>query len=748
MTRRGFTLVELLTVMAITAILFTIITIPVVQTFNLTRAAQGFSDAQNRARLLIDQISREVGNSAGVRDNSGDRGKIAIYVPGQDGNPERVLLDYAKLDLLMPAQGEPLRGPNGALLNPNSLIDPNGNPNDPANWREDPTLRTPVGQVVLPASAGFKLVRYWVGLRQPLLGVTDAADRYRNPYDRLLTPTAATENLFVLYRADVELRRYDRNTGTWLINDELFVDLDGDGKPDLDDPDFFIADGTAAKAARIRAWLRRSRVVTEISRFDMIQPVFDRRTRAVAYDGNVPRVFSLIQFRPKRISSEPATGMTAVRSGEESANSAKLGADVFRTEFGGWTSTFLRTWPSTLNPTQSWRTFDPWRDGNPYLVGRSRLVAGQPVGVSIFAFDGLGNELTDGVELFDLSEYGAAKSDDPTAPIPAGKPLYKFPFSHAIETANSRPGGTGNNWLSSQALRDMFIPYALDQRNGKVTASFDITEVGNGQRLPAGFTDNRPYGRTGPAWSPQADPTLLPPAANRWTNPAYRPDSSSATINQRFNVLWNDWPLINQTLEKSRVVKRFLDLRMVPSADGTPSPLHPTLGFARARIVPGSEIIVGPDQNAGPNYGKYIRYQRIPTGEVGANQYKLNYVNQPEPDYSQYGFAGYSYDIHDYVNNDLLSAVIQPQYRAGFLELNSRPDEPIPAADLQGNLTGNIFVFYRFQFTEPNDVFAIDYDSRQVMDINLTIRNFPGTTLPNPQTITVKASAAVRNFIR
>ena len=60
MMRRAFTLIEMLTVIAITAVLMGLIIIPLVQSFNLTRAAQGFSEAQDKARMLIEKISTEV----------------------------------------------------------------------------------------------------------------------------------------------------------------------------------------------------------------------------------------------------------------------------------------------------------------------------------------------------------------------------------------------------------------------------------------------------------------------------------------------------------------------------------------------------------------------------------------------------------------------------------------------------------------------------------------------------------------
>ncbi len=56
--RQAFTLIELLTVIAITAILLTIIVLPVLDSFNLLRSGQGWSEAQERARLLLDKVSR------------------------------------------------------------------------------------------------------------------------------------------------------------------------------------------------------------------------------------------------------------------------------------------------------------------------------------------------------------------------------------------------------------------------------------------------------------------------------------------------------------------------------------------------------------------------------------------------------------------------------------------------------------------------------------------------------------------
>jgi len=232
--QRGFTMIELLTVMAISAILLGIIAIPMVQGFNLTRAAQAYADAQNRVRILMAQIERDINQGAGVRNMTTYRSSIDIIVPGLDGNPETVRLDRAKIDIMLPAQGEP-----GAIP---------GQFNNPDTGRIDPTLKSPRGQILLPVAAGPTIVRYFVGLRDPFIP-------YRNPYDGLLmAKSAVQDNLFVLYRAEVpksaSFFTLDAN-GDWLIDDPAFFTL-LPGTELL--PDGSLTAAGRAKADRIHQW--------------------------------------------------------------------------------------------------------------------------------------------------------------------------------------------------------------------------------------------------------------------------------------------------------------------------------------------------------------------------------------------------------------------------------------------------------------------------------------------------------------
>jgi len=739
--RSGFTLMELIVVMAISALLLTIIAVPMIQGFNLTRTAQGFADAQERARQVISRIERELGNAASVRSNTGDAGALRLPVPGQNGATELVRVEAVKLDFYKVSEGDPsnfVTSPGGRRVFVN-----------PDTGKADPTLRTPKGDPNLPAASGMTIVRYFIGLRDPFAA-------YNNPYDRLLSRNATgRDNLFVLYRAEVQPYIWDPGSNRYVVNANLFFDQDSDTDPNtrgplLDDLDFFIDDGDMGgtysgtpagwgepgivpagpptKAAMIRNWLRHAQIVTEVSRYDMILPVFDRRTRGVTYNGNVPQVVPLIRFQPTRVSAEPATGKLAVRTGEETFNADKVGPDVFVTSYGAWNELAMRAYPTVFptnwglgagqslagTPRSPWNT-SALGTNAPYILGRSRTDGG----FSLYWFDPatMSDEKTQGVEIFDVSLYQYAAQGN----LP-------FAFTQGIVAADNRSGFSANPVI----LRD-FMAMVPNPQAGKVTASFDIREVGalGGPIVPG---DNSPSWATGPATTPDADPS---PAENFFTG----------RINQRFNRLWTEWNVLAPTLAREQYAKRFVDLRFATGPTGERSPLDPRTGLARAYITPGSEVVIGPDQRPGTNYGNPVRYTRVTAGLVGPNQYKINYVDQRDPDWVATGVLTAAqvgaldiYNPQSFQSGDFTWTILASQYRAGYLELNSNKNEPLP--------DGNIFVAYRFQFTEPNDVVTADYDSSEVMEIVLTIRNFPQTANPEPQAITVKGTADVRNFIR
>lgn len=716
--KKGFTLIELLAVIGVSAVLLTVITIPLIQSFNFTRAAQALVEDQERARRLIAEVSGEIANGVGVRDIEGTKGSVAIVVPGQNGSDVSVLLPNSKLDIVMPAQGDP------------STYDPaRGAFVDPDTGRADPTVKAPRGQIVAPAAPGMTIVRYFIGLRRPLAPNNLDPARYRNPYDGLLMARGgAEENLYVLRRIEFQPYTFD---GTDLaVNTELLSDADSDNVPDdLDDPYFFVQDPPgfpilaaperAAKALRIQNWVAQSQIVNDFNRTDAIVPIFNRQTGEVAYDGNVPRILSLAQFRPSMVPTSPARAQTVLRLGEETDRPESLQADVFRTEKGGWSSAVVRVYPQGYDASSATE--------NHYIVGRY-VTVGSEKKLRIFRYDpdsdndgddrnGEGSNTADDLEVFDAGEYEQAIADGQA-----------YPVSAAINASESR-----SSWLASVDARSVFTPFFVDPASGKVYFSFPITQIGDVNTLP-GPGNNRPTVDTGEALTPITDTSL---AANFY---------EETTINDKFNKIWKDMEA--SSLPDLRPdVHRFIDLRIALNGDGTPSPLSPinassspsadpAEGFSRAFIVPGSEIVYGPDQNPGPNNGSAIRYTRT-TRNPGKNQYKINYVDQQEPNYAALGLSS---PPANYDETSFVSAVVQPRFKAGYLQLNSDPNSPLPE--------GQISVYYKFQLIGPGDTVTVDYDTRESIDIALGIRSYPRGGITNPQVLTLQGSATVRNFLR
>ncbi|MBS1708874.1 MAG: prepilin-type N-terminal cleavage/methylation domain-containing protein [Armatimonadetes bacterium] len=726
-SRRGFSLIELITVMAVTAILLTIIVVPVIQSFNLTRAGQGFADAQAKARTLIAKIEREVKNSAAVRDNTGIAGMTAVHLPGVDNTNRRILLPNSKLDIFPPAQGDPGSRVGTAYI-------------DPDTGKIDPTRKSPKGQVSLPVGAGDTMVRYFIALRDPFSLYNNPWVTYKNATSggSWLSSASGQDNLYVLYRAEVPVYKWVTIAGTptRVVNTEFFYDLDRDadpntGGPGFDDPDFMdpsvalpayatpMAYDPADKAAVVRNWLRAARIVTELSRYDMVLPELNKANNSVLFAANGdPVVTSTARFQPTRVSSEPSKGMLAVRAGEENDNAIKIGPDVYSSDHGFWANPEVRLWPSQVPAS--------WSSGNG-SGGAVRPAANPSLGYLALR-PGTGGSLTlsgqggFSGDFFDAGLYARLKAQG------VAYPFYKS----ILAAAGTQP--------------DLFLPVVPDAKAGKLQASFDIRDWGTdastawADRLPSSGADSGLD--TGPAVTP-AD-NFYKTTGNNW--------HQFVGINERFARLWNQWdglwpnPTQAPAKEGPFGVKRWIYLGEYPQfgPSNTAGPLAPSMKFHRASVTPGSDEVYGPDQTPGPNYGRLVRYSRIPNVEsipVGPNQYKINYVDRKEPDWAGlFGFAGVNYDPKTMDFTNFLSGVLQERYRAGYIEFNSRFGEPLPP--------GNIFVNYRFQFTEPNDAVAVSYDSSELMEVVLTIHNFPQTTVPYPQITTVRGTVAVRNAVR
>src|SRR5438132_6956127 len=93
---RGFTLVELLVVMAITTILLGLIFGPMVQSFNLTNRARVQVLAQDTARAAMETIQRDISNGVFVFDNTNQ--PINLWVRKYDGTIAPTQITFGLVD--------------------------------------------------------------------------------------------------------------------------------------------------------------------------------------------------------------------------------------------------------------------------------------------------------------------------------------------------------------------------------------------------------------------------------------------------------------------------------------------------------------------------------------------------------------------------------------------------------------------------------------------------------------------------
>ncbi|MBL1149749.1 MAG: type II secretion system protein [Armatimonadetes bacterium] len=568
---RAFTLIELIVVIAITSIVLTIITIPLLQAFRLTRAGQAFSEAQSEARNIVEQMNKELSTAVLVLDNTRPESSVEVQLPlsSDPVNPAfanqwgSVFLYSGKIDMVPAAKGDP----------GNPLFNPGRN-------RTDPTLKAPVGQVTVPVAPGFTIVRYWVGLKRPYRS-NGASGRYANPWVPQIVgadePSAGEtdENLHVLYRAEVAPWIWDQASGRYVANTAFFP-IDGNGNPVIDDPGFFcweplsVYDNLNAHRLRLRNWKATARIVTPDRLTDLVQPVYDEATGIPVYDDFggglfIPRVRSLVRFQPVSAKNEPATSNPIQYSGVEIVDPEKRSAPVFfSTQMAAWTKdTVVRYFPEapTLNL--------------PYFIARWRPTGPgffDPVISEIAYFDPAVNSdpYTQGSPVFDLGGYQAA--------LAAGGPV-------ALGNFLSPPPGPNTPLML----------FRMDSKRGRIALSFPADQA-------LGYV-------------PQTTGANVNATLDGWiASPTGGQNANTRALGRRFVALDRFTPSAGNYWNP-------LQASALYGYDNQTS-----------KVVPGSERVIGPDQRPGPNFGRPIRYSRVAQGhKVGANQYLINYVDLDEP---------------------------------------------------------------------------------------------------------------------
>ena len=369
--RAGFTLIEMLVVIALTAILMTVIFVPLVNTYALTGKADTQIRAQADARNAIASLNNLLSNADFVYDNavttqtngSGATvtgSEINLWLVDSAGNQYASPTSFAMLEAVTPARQ---LDQNPYILNGTTLTQV---PIDPTTNQPiyDPSLSPGLSGYQLPLAPGRILTRVFVGLTNNAvdnntgLPVTGYSNKYENPQ-------ATLDNRYTLYRADVAAYIQDPTvinptaTTPYVPNLGLFHTVNSSGVVTnsttdtlrLHDPNFFYDNSPAGgNAANSKLWAVKGWVdlnhdgVCEIwenwaavsasmmpkDRIDMVTLDRDANTNAILYyDTNGqpttglgrPNARPLATFKPTYVQNDIAVPTNLDNSGNETPNS-------------------------------------------------------------------------------------------------------------------------------------------------------------------------------------------------------------------------------------------------------------------------------------------------------------------------------------------------------------------------------------------------------------------------------------------
>ena len=336
----AFTLVELLIVLALSALLLALLFGPIVQGFRLTNKARAIGAAQDASRFGLEQLTRELRQASYVFDNTNTPVALPLEEPDAAATPAQFGLKAVgnlvrKNTYQTGTSGKAIVVPLESFAKidfvPSALRTDITDANNP----QDPTTGRPVngGQLRLPVAPGTRFVRYWVGLRRNYTTDTTGAIKrayYDNVYE--FPRTDDSLNPFVLWRAE-----YDP-TDPNLVNQRLSasqqytVDLGG-----VNDPDFFYNLNTAANGkSYAENWRAVSSPIVSGTNLDLLAW---RRNAQRQIDTQSPFQTG-VSLAPGTIVGDTATPGYLTGSQSESPSSVP---SLYTTQYGQWTLPFTLT---------------------------------------------------------------------------------------------------------------------------------------------------------------------------------------------------------------------------------------------------------------------------------------------------------------------------------------------------------------------------------------------------------------------
>ena len=175
---RAFTLIELLIVIALTAVLFALLLVPLVSAIRYTQQAQIVTAAQDAARTTRERLTRELGSALFVFDGTSHP---FVTTNGQAQPGDDRYTNFLDLEIpgIVPATGNYTSTIAHAyackldFAQPKSVsasatqIDPTTG--EPITYRQTQNGSAIISDpaYVFPLAAGTTVTRYWIGLKDP-----------------------------------------------------------------------------------------------------------------------------------------------------------------------------------------------------------------------------------------------------------------------------------------------------------------------------------------------------------------------------------------------------------------------------------------------------------------------------------------------------------------------------------------------------------------------------------------------------
>ena len=720
----GFTLVEILVVIGITAVLFFLLLGPLVNSFRLTQRAQMLVAAQDSARRTLETLTRELGSAAYVFDNASHpfsgqmaaaSAQYAQSIPDQFSNfldidvpvnpdptanpgynsamPTVPAHAYnAKLDFVLarhnsagqigsidPTTGSPFKDSNGN-------IEYGGDPVTIQNGSAVPTGLT------FPLAPGTSMVRYWVGRRDPTKPYATHGE------GGLLARNG--NNTYILYRA-----QFSPNTLTTDVNGKATSAINGNlfatgmktdpvthqtvPFPEFDDPDFF----RNVTAGQDINWLSTDHHLFTAEETYGVNEGGTLTNPAVGSHNY--RVQQWMQIAKAVISSPNTDLLLLPHNRDNSINYSALpdipnvsgsgervdmvagGTQLFPVVNTSVTFQFASVSGNASAATNTdyagagYGSFADANNGLPFVPSVYTANAQSwafPYHISLYQYTNTTQP---------LFETAVASMTDTVAMYNAGDLMEMYNDTSSMTEVPVYDVTTGAPVASTTYARD-YVPMVVNPDNA--TINFD---------LPALPTPANAYNRF---WQiPAADFT---DTNGTYPNPSLPAETAAGVLD-----------LTNTTV----------------------FPNSPLAGVANAHIVPGSVRVYGPDGTPGPNLGQSVLYtEAFPgSGNFGANQYVINYGTSTLTLYVDPG------------TNQLPQAAggqAAPVNIAFDYQSNLAPSDPAQAVSAQ-NPASPLLV-------------KVDYHTRDLLDINLGVRVYDPNNVGPAQIVTVHNQVRIGNSNR